>query len=640
MYEVVVPSRCLAASSARRRFILAELLEPRRLLSYTFHALALLNSSQLSDPSQVMVEDAGGDLFFLATQGSAANEVEALCELGKGSSTPSVLTTFSYGNSTVDGLVIDSTGDLFGTVNNGGANSNGFVWELAAGSSTPTTLASFDYSTTGDAPSPGYDLVMDSSGNLYGTMQSGGAQNGGDVWELPKGSGTISVLASFSPSVTNNSVNGLVIDSSGNLYGTIGRDISVTGAHGAVWELPKGSSSVSVLASFDGANGDEPQTPLVVDSSGDVLGETNAGGSGPAGDVGAGTFFEIASGSGTITTLASFSGSGDEVSPSEGVVSDGKGDLFTVTSGISGSPGGVFELPAGSSTITEIEPYSGATTGTGARTLVADSSGDLFGMTSGGGTGGGVIFELTPGSSGGGGSTSSLSGTLSGKVPASAIIGQKLSVLQTLNIDNSGSSTVSGAVSVKLYLSTSTSVDSSSVQLTSASRNVKLRSHAHLLLPLRATSIPSTVSAGTYYLVAQITDPSGATTDAASSGTISIAPAQIDLSGSFVKTPVPTKTGRTVLTFNVSNGGNVSAVGNLDFNIDSSPDGLPSDATVLTSVTRRINLRADKSIRMTDALTLPAGTYFVAVDLDPSDAFEDLKLRNNFFATTASIIVP
>lgn len=641
MYGAVVSSGRLADSIVRRRVIRVESLEPRRLLSYTFHALASLNSSQLSDPSQVMVEDAGGDLFFLATQGVAANEVEALCELPKGSSTPNVLTTFSYGNSTVDGLVIDPAGDLFGTVNNGGTHNNGFVWELAAGSSTPTTLASFNYSTTGDAPAPGYDLVMDSSGNLYGTMQSGPAQSGGDVWELPKGSGAISVLASFSQSVTNDAVNGLTIDSSGNLYGTIGRDLSVSGAHGAVWELPRGSSTVSMLASFTGSNGDEPQTPLVIDSSGDVFGETNAGGSGPAGIVGAGTFFEIASGSGTITTLANFSGSGAELSPSEGVVADGNGDLFTTTSTSAG--GGVFELPAGSSSITQIETYSGATTGSGDRTLVADSSGDLFGMTSGGGSGGGgVIFELTPGSSsggGGGGSSSSLSGTLSGKVPASGIIGQKLNISQTLNLDNGGTSTVSGDVSVKLYLSTSTSVDSSSVQLASASRVVKLRSHAHLLLPLHATSIPSSVSPGTDYLVAQITDPSGGTVDVASAGTISLAPAQIDLSGSFVKTPVPTKTGRTVLTFNVANGGNVSAAGNLDFNIDTSPDGLLSDATVVTPVTRRINIHAGKSIRMTDVLTLPAGTYFVVLDLDPSNSFSDVNLSNNAFATALSISV-
>lgn len=637
MYNAVVPSGRLAAAVARRRSISFESLEPRRLLSFTLHTLASLNSTQLSDPTQEMAEDASGDLFFLATQGASSNSIEALCELPKGSSSPSVLTTFNDGNTTVDGLVIDPAGDLFGTVNGGGANNNGFVWELPAGSGTPTTLASFQYATTGDAPAPGYDLVMDPSGNLYGTMQSGGPQSGGTVWELPKGSGAISVLASFAPSVTNNDVNGLVIDSTGNLYGTIGRDISVSGAHGAVWELPKGSSSVSVLASFTGGNGDEPQCPLVVDSSGNVFGETNAGGSGTAGSVGAGTFFEIASGSGTITTLASFSGSNGESGPQQGVARDPSGALFTATSN------GVFELPAGSSSVSSVQTYAFLTTGTGGRTLLADSSGDLFGATSGGGSGGGgVIFELTPGSTGGGGGgggASSLAGTLSGKVPATGIVGQKLNVLQTLNLSNGGSSTVSGAVNVTLDLSSGSSVDSNSVQLASISRNVRLRSNGHLLLPLHATSIPAGVAAGTYHLVAHITDPSGNTTDAASSATIQIAPAQIDLSGSFVKTPAPTKTGRTVLTFNVSNGGNVAAVGGLTFNIDTSPDGLLGDATVLTSVTRRINLRAGKSIRMSDALSLPAGTYFVVVDLDPSNSFSDVNLGNNAFATTSSISV-
>ena len=39
--------------------------------------------------------------------------------------------------------------------------------------------------------------MMDSSGNLYGTASDGGAANVGTVFELAKGSGTITTLASF-----------------------------------------------------------------------------------------------------------------------------------------------------------------------------------------------------------------------------------------------------------------------------------------------------------------------------------------------------------------------------------------------------------------------------------------------------------
>ena len=76
----------------------------------------------------------------------------------------------------------------------GGASSDGTVFELAHGSGTITTLASFN-GTNGAPPQAG--LIMDGSGNLYGTTDEGGASSDGTVFELAQGSGTITTLASF-----------------------------------------------------------------------------------------------------------------------------------------------------------------------------------------------------------------------------------------------------------------------------------------------------------------------------------------------------------------------------------------------------------------------------------------------------------
>ena len=57
----------------------------------------------------------------------------------------------------------------------GGAQWRRDVFELAQGSGTITTLASFN-STDGLDPHAG--LIMDSSGNLYGTTAGGGASLG------------------------------------------------------------------------------------------------------------------------------------------------------------------------------------------------------------------------------------------------------------------------------------------------------------------------------------------------------------------------------------------------------------------------------------------------------------------------------
>jgi uncharacterized repeat protein (TIGR03803 family) len=61
-------------------------------------------------------------------------------------------------------------------------------------------------------------LIMDTTGNLYGTAGAGGAAKIGRVFELAKDSRTIGVLASF---VTNGANPGadLIRDSSGNMYG-------------------------------------------------------------------------------------------------------------------------------------------------------------------------------------------------------------------------------------------------------------------------------------------------------------------------------------------------------------------------------------------------------------------------------------
>src|SRR6516165_5239092 len=55
-----------------------------------------------------------------------------------------------------------------------------------------STLASFN-STDGANPYAG--LIMDGSGNLYGTAESGGAANDGTIFELAHGRGTLTTLA-------------------------------------------------------------------------------------------------------------------------------------------------------------------------------------------------------------------------------------------------------------------------------------------------------------------------------------------------------------------------------------------------------------------------------------------------------------
>jgi len=234
----------------------------------------------------------------------------------------------------VGGLVFDSSGNLYGTTSLGGVYNDGIVFELAKGSSVITSRASFDR-TNGEDPVAG--LLKDSSGNLYGTTALGGAYNGGTVFELAKSSSVITTLASFYGIKGSRPSGGLIVDSGGDLYGTT--EYGGVSNRGTVFELVKGSSVVTTLASFGGANGEYPVAGLLIDGSGNLYGTTSAGGAN-----GDGTVFEVAAGSGLVTTLASLGGSNGS-DPIGGLTLDGSGDLLgTTESGGANADGSVFEL--------------------------------------------------------------------------------------------------------------------------------------------------------------------------------------------------------------------------------------------------------------------------------------------------------
>ena len=200
----------------------------------------------------------------------------------------------------------------------GGASGDGTVFELAHGSGTITALASFN-GTNGSEPEG--SLIMDSSGNLYGTANTGGTYSDGTVFELTHGSGTITALASFNDANGEAPIDGLIMDTSGNLYGSTRSGGAFV--RGTVFELAKGSGTITTLASFNGSDGAFPYGGVIMDSSGNLYGTTSAG----AGSSSYGTVFELAHGSGTITTLASFN-STNGCYPAAGLIMDSSGNLY------------------------------------------------------------------------------------------------------------------------------------------------------------------------------------------------------------------------------------------------------------------------------------------------------------------------
>jgi uncharacterized repeat protein (TIGR03803 family) len=274
-------------------------------------------------------------------------------------------------------------------------------------------------------------LLFDTSGNLYGTAENGGAHGEGVVFELePQANGTWTEKVLYNFCSASGCTDGswpyanLISDAAGNLYGltayggTISSNCFGFGC-GTVFRLSPGAGGTwteTVLYGFcsmsNCTDGAEPWTGLISDAAGNLYGMTTEGGRSGCRQ-GCGTVFQLTSGANgkwTETVLYSFCSEGrctDGAQPSGSLIFDAAGNLYGTTTigGTHGNYGTVFQLVSGANgTWTEkvlhrfhlrdndhdgYNPYAG---------LVFDSAGTLYGTTKGGGAYGdcGTVFQLTP----------------------------------------------------------------------------------------------------------------------------------------------------------------------------------------------------------------------------------------------------
>jgi uncharacterized repeat protein (TIGR03803 family) len=249
-------------------------------------------------------------------------------------------------------VVFGPDNHLYGTTVNGGPQEEGAVFSLTPRPTICATancfwaesvLYQFMGPPDGDGPGGG-DLVWDQMGNMYGTTIIGGNSNLGTVYQMTK---------------------------SGNNWN----------------EMP--------IHSFTGPDGQEPFAGVILDSSGNLFGTTYGGGL-----YGFGTVFELTyniDSGWTETVLYNFQNLSDGQGLDAGLVSDSAGNLYGATSHGGARGGGtVFELsPAGNSwAFTLLYSFSGGC-GPGA-SLALDTSGNLYGTTfCGGANGYGNVFKLT-----------------------------------------------------------------------------------------------------------------------------------------------------------------------------------------------------------------------------------------------------
>jgi uncharacterized repeat protein (TIGR03803 family) len=301
------------------------------------------------EPFDSVIRDQEGNLYGTTFGGGdAAQDVGTVFKLDRAGD-ETVLHNFANtpdGEGPAGGVIRDSEGNLYGTTWGGGDAPLewGTVFKLG-----PAGKETVLYNFTGgaDGGGPWASLIRDGEGNLYGTTVTGGAGGApgypctidgvgcGVVFKLDR-TGKETVLHSFTGGADGAGPFGLFQDSDGTLYGVASEGGSFgagtpggAGGNGVVFKVdPKGK--FSVLYTFTGgADGAVPfGTPLKIGN--DLYGTAYGGGNETSAictSYGCGVVYRLDA-NGNETVLYTFTGYADGDDPSQGLVSDGKANLY------------------------------------------------------------------------------------------------------------------------------------------------------------------------------------------------------------------------------------------------------------------------------------------------------------------------
>jgi uncharacterized repeat protein (TIGR03803 family) len=349
------------------------------------------------NPGGGVILDASGNLYGTASRGG--KQCGVVFEVtAAGAETP-IHTFGQKGCEPLAGLVQDVAGNFYGTTRIGGRYAKGIVFKLAPDGKF-TVLHKFGVNGD-DGALPVTGLILGSDGKLYGTTAYGGDANCpsgfggcGTIFKLSL-SGKETILHRFSGGAHDgaNPSTGLVQDIAGNLYGATECQSGGPHCHTGVFKLDP-SHKLTTLDDRDEARG------FVLDAAGNLYG-TGSGGSGNCGVNGCGVVFKLDTNSGEETVLYNFLGAPDGWIPLGGVIRDLAGNLYgTTVLGGAFNGGIVFRIdPSGSESI--LHSFKGSDGAGPVSALVQDGAGNLYGTTPDGGrgcdqSGCGVVFKITP----------------------------------------------------------------------------------------------------------------------------------------------------------------------------------------------------------------------------------------------------
>jgi hypothetical protein len=206
---------------------------------------------------------------------------------------------------------------------------------------------------------------------------------------------------------------GLLLDSSGNIYGTAGggNNNCYSGYCGLVFKLTHSSAGwkESVLYRFHGSDGEVPNPSLIFDAAGNIYGSTVLGGTGCTSLTGCGTVFRLSlkNGAWVESVIHAFTDQLDGYAPVDGLTFDAAGNLYGGTQFANGlvqcnpffygACGQIFKLTPrfNSWKMTAEYPTPGWIAPVG--DLLTDASGTVYGIACDETYfKGGAIFEIVP----------------------------------------------------------------------------------------------------------------------------------------------------------------------------------------------------------------------------------------------------
>jgi len=206
---------CLLALLVEPAGVLAQAAEPPYSILHTFQAAE-------SYPQAPLVSDGRENLYGTTTQGGSANGGTVFTIRADGSGFQRLHTFVGGAGDGRDpeaSLILDGSGNLYGTTSTGGPWDEGVVFTMKTDGSGFRVLHAFA-GGTGDGTRPYAPLTLDGTGNLFGTTTGNGASYGGTVFTLKTDGTLYRLLHSFAGGAGDgrSPFGALLLDSSGNLW--------------------------------------------------------------------------------------------------------------------------------------------------------------------------------------------------------------------------------------------------------------------------------------------------------------------------------------------------------------------------------------------------------------------------------------